>query len=179
MFEYLESLDNTKFGRFFKIFLTPIWFVMEWLCFKKYWNIILSEIVENDSIINFFDKNEFGISKNRIIKKDLIDNNEFLKGRSLNDCQAIIKKEFVIALTDLFKKHCNINIEEIISLTVTTDTVITTISNETYRNNIYEVAIQYCRLWWFQKAKKYLVWWLLTFLTLLIITFSIIYTTQI
>lgn len=176
IFNYLESLDTTKWGRFFKTFFAPIWFIMEWLCFRKYWNIILSELIETegDEIINFLDRNEFGLQKNRIIKKDLIDNNEFLKGRKLDECKEIIKKEYVIALTDLFKKYCNINIEEIISLTVNVDTKITKLNGESYRNNIYEVSLQYCRLWWFEKAKTYLFWWfVIIFILIGIIFFGI------
>ncbi len=174
MFNFLESLDTTKFGKFFKIFLAPIWFVLEWLCFRKYWNIILSELIEEDEIFNFLDRNEFGLQKNKIIKKDLIDNNEFLRGRKLDDCKEIIKKEYIIALTDLFRKYCNINIEEIISLVVTTDNKITKINGESYRNNIYEVSIQYCRLWWFEKAKTYLFWWFISVIIIGLIIFGIL-----
>ncbi len=163
MFNFLESLDTTKFGKWFKILLAPIWFLMEWLCFKKYWKIILSELIESeDAIIDFLDKNEFGILGNRLVKKDLIDNNEYLQGRKLEECRAIIKKEYVIALTDLFRKYCNVNIEEIIALTVSTDVKLTTINGEIFKNNIYEVAIQYCRLWWVQKAKIYTIWWFIS-----------------
>ena len=174
MFNYLESLDNTKFGRFFRTFLAPIWFVLEYICFKKYWKIILAELIENDEIINFLDRNEFGLQNNKIIKKDLIDNNEFLRGRKLDECREIIKKEYVIALTDLFRKYCNVNIEEIIALTVTTDTKITKLNGESYRNNIYEVAIQYCRLWWFNQAKTYLLWWFISIIIIALIIFGII-----
>lgn len=175
MFNYLESLDTTKFGRFFKTFFAPIWFIMEWLCFRKYWKIILSEIIENDEIINFFDRNEFGLQKNKLVKKDLIDNNEFLHGRKLDECKEIIKKEYIIALTDLFRKYCSVNIEEIIALIVSTDTKITKINGEAYRNNIYEVVIQYCRLWWFEKSKIYLFWWFVVIAIMVAITFGIKY----
>lgn len=174
MFQYLENLDTSNFGKFFKIFLAPIWFIQEWLCFKKYWKIILGELIENDPIFEFLDRNEFGLEKNRIVKKDLIETHEFLHGRKLDECKEIIKKEYVSELSNIIKSNCNINIEEIISLIVNTDIKITKQNGEVYRNAIYEVSIQYCRLWWLEKAKQYSYVWLV-FMGLLSIIFVILF----
>ena len=96
MFNFLESLDrnNSKKGLYFKIFLAPIWLLLEYICYKKYWEkIILPELVTNDEIFNFLNDNEFSLHKGILIKKDLIDDNDFLSAHRLDDCKNIIKKD--------------------------------------------------------------------------------------
>ena len=160
-YETLEKQDTSKSGRLFRIFLAPIWFLMEYFCFRKYWKIILSEFIETPELFKFLDQNEFALKNNRFVKMDLIDSNEYLQGRSLQDCKYIIKKEFVEELPKLIENNCSINIESLLTLIVNTDFVITQSEDgKSYRNAIYEVYIQYCRLWWVQKAKKYMFVWL-------------------
>ena len=176
MFTYLESLklEKTSFSkRLFKTLLAPIWFIMEYFCFKKYWKIILSELIENDKIFDFLDKNEFSIKNNRLIKKDLVDDNEFLRGRSLEECKHIIRKEYSEAFVDLFSKYCNINIAEIITLFVVVEPFLdeTTLK----RANVFEVDLYYSRLPFYESAKKSFKTWCLIFSIILIIIFSIIF----
>lgn len=171
MFQYLENLDTTRFGKFYKILLAPIWLIQEYICFKKYWKIILAELIENDSIFEFLDRNDFGLENNRLIKKEPIDSHEFLKGRKLEECKEIIKKEYISVLFDLISKNCNINIEEFVSLIVNTDIKIIKDNGNYYRHGIYEVIIQYCRLWWYEKAKKYTIIWSIVFVFLMAIIY--------
>lgn len=172
-YETLEKQDITKSGRLFRIFLAPIWFLMEYFCFKKYWKIILSEFIENQKLFEFLDQNEFALKDNRFVKMDLIDSNEYLQGRTLQDCKHIIKKEFVEELPRLIESNCSINIESLLTLVVNTDFMVTYAEDGTsYRNAFYEVYIQYCRLWWVQKAKKYMFVWLSV---ISVITFVLIF----
>ena len=175
MYQFLESLDNTTKGKYFRIFLAPIWLLLEWLCLKKYWyKIILPEFVTNDEIFSFFDKNEFGLKNGRFIKKDLIDSNEYLLGRKNEECKVIIKKEFIESLSKLISDNCSTNVEDYISLIVITDTVVTKKDDEIYRNNVYEVTIQFCRYWWFKKAQQYSFFWIVVFTLISIISYLII-----
>lgn len=169
MYRFLENLDITKSGKFFKIFLAPIWLLLEYICYQKYWkNIILLEFITNDKLFEFLDNNEFGYKKGRFVKKDLIDDNEYLSGRKLDDCKHIIKREFIETLTDLINTECTTNIEDYISLIVSTDIKISKVDDEVFQAKIYEVYIQFCRYWWLQKAIQYSIVWLLIFSLIII-----------
>ncbi len=174
MFNFLESLDrnNSKKGLYFKIFLAPIWLLLEYICYKKYWKkIILPELVTNDEIFNFLNDNEFSLHKGIFIKKDLIDDNDFLSAHRLDECKNIIKKEFVEKLSKLITENCNTNIEEYISLTVNTDNLLSKTDGEVYSNRVYEVTIQYCRFWWLKKSLQYSIIWLILICILCVISY--------
>lgn len=138
---------------------------MELIQYDKLWkNIVLPELVENDEIFTMFEKNDFQYKKGKFFKMDLLEENKFFTGRPLEECKVLIKKEFVDTLTKLITENCSLDIQDLISLIVTTDTLITKNSGEVYKNKIYTVSIQYCRLWWIKKATYYTIVWFIVLL---------------
>ena len=167
MISKLEKQDVTKSGKYFRILLTPIWLLLEYICYRKYWHkIVVPELITNDEIFNFLNRNDFEYRKKYFIKKDLIDDNEKISGKSLEEAKQVIKKDFVEALTNLISANCSVNIEDFISLLVETDLEVIKNQEEYFSGRVYSVKIQFYRLWWLQKAKKYTFIWLLIFLNI-------------
>lgn len=163
LFLKLESQDISSTGKWFRILLAPIWLILEYICYVKYWKrIIIPELITNDKIFEFLDKNEFEYTKDKLIKKDLIDEIESFNGKDLDTIKYEVQKEYTEHLINLISKNCSTNIEEYLSLIVNTDLEVIAVASEYYRVGIYKVIIQYCRLWWLNKARKYTFFWGLT-----------------
>lgn len=175
MYEFLESLDTSKFGRFFKVFLAPLWLLLEYICYRKYWKIILSELLGTPEICDLLNKNFFGLYHGRLVKKDLIDDNEYLSGRKLSECKEIIKHEYCEVLVKLISENCNTDIEELITLLVTTYTVPHKSDMDIVKVGVYEVSIQFNRYWWLSKAKHYTFAWLVGFCLLALAVLGIMF----
>lgn len=160
-YQYLENQDVSTSGKWFRIILSPIWLLLEYLTYRYQWKIIVSEFIENDKIFDFIDKNEFGLKFGKFIKKDLIDNVEFLRGRNIEESKKIIKDEYSETLRTLIQQNSNFNLGEIISLLVNIEVLLTKDkqTGEIYKNNVYSVSIQYIRLWWLNKAIQYTIVW--------------------
>lgn len=177
LYSKLEGQDVTNSGRLFRILLAPIWLLLEYLCYRKYWHkILIPELITNDNIFDFLDKNEFEYRKNKLIKKDLVEDYEKLNGRTESEIKQIIKADYVEALVKLISENCSTNIEDFLNLQVIVETEIREIDGEYFRASLFTVIIQFHRLWWLQKAKKYtLIWTMLVLLIILISTFIITY----
>ena len=152
---FLEKYFNGK-NRFWYILFSPIFMLLEFMTYRYFWKkIILPELITKDDIFKFLDKNEFGFHRGRLIKKDILDDNEFYDSLDLEQAKEAIKKEFVSGLTDLINAHSTFDIEEYLVLIVTTELKLTHNKGEVYRNKLYTVTIQYCRYYYLQKCSKY------------------------
>lgn len=173
MYTFLENLDKHPW---IKKLLGPIYLLLEYLCYKKFWNkIVVPELIETDEIFEFLNKNEFSYNNGKLIKKELINDVEFLHGRSLDECNELVKREFMIGLTKLIEKHCNTNIEQLLTLYTRTDTIThkDEIGNLSL-HNIFEVHIQFCRYYYLKIAKRYtIVWCIFLILIISAIYFSV------
>lgn len=177
--KYLEKLTGTyapqsRIDKLKCIVGAPIWWYLEKRCFNKVWkNIICKEILTNDEIVDFMNRNEFSYRPEKFYKADLISSNEFFKRSTLAESKVFIQKEYSEALVELFREHIQFDIEEYVTLIVETDTeVIQSPNGETVSAKIYKVTLQFCRYFYLQKAKTYLInWfiWLSLFLGFLII----------
>lgn len=160
IYTFLERQENNLW---FKLLVPPIWYLLEYICFVKLWKQhILEELVTNDEIFSFFDKNDFAYQNNKFIKKDLIDEHQKLIGHNLEEVKILVKQDYIEAFTKIISENCSTNIEEFITLIVNAETEVRCIDNEYYKSKIYTVIIQYCRLWWLQKAKQYSIIWLIS-----------------
>lgn len=160
IYSFLEKNDHSTFGKWFKIILAPIWFLLEYICYIKYWKkIIVPEMITNDKIFDFLDKNDFQYTGDSFCTKDLLDDYENLRGLSLEESRQKIRKEFVESLFALISENCSLNIEDLLTLQVFTQSIIKKISGEYFRANVYEVCIQYWRLWYLRKAKFSTIVW--------------------
>lgn len=172
IFNFLENMWMNKFNRFIYKLFSPVFLILEIITFRYYWNkIIIPELITNDKIFDFLDKNEFGFKRGRIIKKDLFDDNEFYDSLNLDEAKAKIKSEFVETITNLLSTETNIDIENYLTMIVLTDLKITKNQGEIYRNKVYTVYIQFCRYYFLMKCIKYTIIWI----SLLLISILSIY----
>jgi len=170
LFGFLENTESTKFKRIiYKLFI-PIFFILEYIVYKYFWEkIIIPEIITNDEIFNFIDNNEFGIKYGRFVKKDLIDTNEYYDSMKIDEARVLIKEEFVKKLTMLIDKNCLIDIENYITLQVLTKELITSKNGNYYNNKLYTVYIQFCRYFYLIRSLKILIYWILILLSIFIL----------
>lgn len=169
IFIFLETLDLKKKSKLIRFLFAPIMIILEFITYKYYWKIILQELIETDQLMDFLLKNEFGLSKGRLIKKDLYDDNEFYTSKTDKEAKELMKKEFVDKLVILIEKFCKINIENYLTLIVKTNTKITQQNNDVFQNKIYTVYLQYCRYYRIMELIKINIIWILLNLSLLIL----------
>jgi hypothetical protein len=157
---YTDLRLSTKFKRLIYNIFIPIFYILEYITYKHFWkNIVVTELLSNDEIVDFFDKNEFGYNGNKIYKQDLIESNEYFNRLTLEDSKHVIKKEYIDTLSELLKANIPFNIEEFITLIVTTELKIIKSNETNYRGRVYTVIIQFCRLFYLQKALVKLIYW--------------------
>ena len=144
IYNFLESYTNpnlsTKFRRFIYTIFIPLFIILEYLVYRFFWKkIVIVEMLTNDEIVNFLDKNEFAYKGNKIYKQDLITSNEFFDRLNLDESKQVIKKEFVETISELLSKNIPLNIEEYITLIVNTEIkIIKGDDGENYRAKVYK-----------------------------------------
>lgn len=107
---------------------------------KTYFDeMIIENLLTNDKIVDFFDKNEFGLVDNIIIKKDVIDENSFYGTiKSNKTLQVQIANEFKSAFLDILNEaDINFDIENYV--------IITVLIEEKKGIRIYTTKFQYFR----------------------------------
>lgn len=169
IFVFLETLDLKRRSKLIRFLFAPIIIVLEFLTYRYYWKIILQELIETDQLMDFLLKNEFGLNKGRLVKKDLYDDNEFYASKTDKEAKELMKKEFVDKIVILIEKFCKINIENYLTLIVETNTEITHQNDNVFQNKIYTVYLQYCRYYNMIKLIKTNIIWILLNLSLLIL----------
>lgn len=176
LFLFLESINTTKkFNRVMIFIFNPIFLLLEYLVYRYYWKtLILPELITNDDIFSFLDKNEFGFEKGRITKKDLFDDNEFYETLNMDEAKVKLKEEFVGTISDLLSKKTMFDIEEYLTLIVTTEYVITKNQGETYQNKVYTVYLQFCRYYYLmQRLRNFTSWIVLVLLLSISVYFGL------
>lgn len=154
---FLENFSSKKYYNFVMFIFSPIFLLLEFIIYKYYWKIILSELINNDNIIGFLDKNEFALQKGRLIKSDLFDDNDFYKDKSDDEVKFGIKGEYIEKLLALFN-FVSFDLENYLSIFVTTEYKVTNIRGSYYPNKIYTVFIQFNRYYYLMKTLKYSIW---------------------
>lgn len=171
--KYLENLTGTyqkqtKFNKLKCIVGSPIWYYLEKKCFNKFWkNIICHEILTNDDIVDFLDKNDFTYKPDKFYKMDLISSNPFFDRSTLQESKVFIQKEYTDVFIELFRKHIQFDIEEYVNLNI--DTEVEIFKNELGENisaKVYTVTLRFCRQHYLQKAKMSFINWIIGILVL-------------
>lgn len=174
LFNFLEHCTNedTKIKLYtilYKVF-APVALLCESICYWFFWrHICLTEILTNNEIVGFLDRNEFGYKWNKIYKADILDDKEFYVDKSLNDSKHLLKAEFVKSFTELFENNIPFKIEDYITLIVSTELKTLVDNGERFRSKIYTVKLIYCRDFYFNKCVKLTIKWLLIVLLFLLI----------
>lgn len=178
LFESLEFYTHptkiTKFKKYYYILAIPYFFCLELFVRYKIWKkLIIPELITNDIIIEFLDKNEFAYKNGILHKMDLLETNEYYDRMSLDESKEVVKVEFIKTFLELFRNNVQIDVEDWVNILVTTDyKYVTDKENKLVKSKIYEVKLQYCREFFFLRAKSLFYKWLLT---LILITIPIIY----
>lgn len=166
LFNHLEYYTHptkiTKSKKFFYRFLIPYFFIIEYFVRLRLWKkIIVPELITNDNVITFLDKQEFSYKNGIIFKQDLIESNEYFDRLDLNNAKEVIKKEYIETLDKLFQENIQINIEDWITILINVDFkyVQEKQTGELIRGRIYEVKIQFCREFFYLRARKYFLIW--------------------
>lgn len=154
----LETADTNKYKRFLYLLFLPITSLFEYYCFKHFNTIIFTEL-SNDDFIEFLDKNEFGYKNNQLIKMDVIDS-EYHISLKPDILRNSIRNELNNAFIQKIRTTTNINVEEILSITVD-------VFQENSGVKHYKACVQYFRYYVVLENKKYLKYWSVYFVILL------------
>ena len=169
---FTDPIKSTKTKSLIQNILCPIFLLLEYMCYKYFWkNIVIKEMLSSDEIVDFLDKNEFGYTGNYILKSDLLSYNEFYDRLDLNEAKQLIKKDFVTAISEIITKNISINIEDFINLTVTTEIKIINKNNNTFKEKIYTVKLQFSRYYFLQQIIKKFYAWIIIVLSLTILLY--------
>lgn len=144
--------------KFLSIVFAPIFYFIYWRECVTFWNIITNEIGDKKDIIDFLDKNEFGVGKFKLYKGDVIYEDSELSIYGNEQLKQVITQEYSEMLLSLFKKNCSIDIENYISLIVQIDIERNENTNQIFK--IYHVIITYYRIGLFDKSVLMFKWWL-------------------
>lgn len=157
---FFDRVEYQKTMKLLYYLFLPISLILEILVYRHFWfNFICAELLTNDIIVDFLDKNEFGYKKGLlpyIYKKHIVESDEKVSIYSLEELEYIVKGDYVTSLTKLIEEHSSINVENYIELEVTTDIVRTP-----EKNKMYSVYIWFYRYRLIKKAFNKLIWWCL------------------
>jgi hypothetical protein len=183
MYRLLIFLDNTvkddtsKFVNFLINIFAPFFYLLEYIAYYYFWKkIVIFELLTNDVIVDFLDKNEFGLinNKSKISKCDLIESNQYFDRLSLEDSKIIIKKEFVETISELINKNISINIEDYITLIVETEKKVIFEKNQRFAEKVYSVDIQFYRYYFLKILQKKTIYWFIYLGIVLLIGYFLI-----
>lgn len=169
--QWSSNPNNSKKYSILTIIFAPIFFLLHRKECKYFWDIIINEFGDNDEIVKFFDRNEFGLTPLKIYKKDVIDDSSDLINYSTENLKEVIFKDYSQSLLQLFNKNCTIDVENYISLLVDV---------ELYRKDnsiikLYTVSIVYYRLNLYLSMKRILKWWCISLTIILSILYMLIF----
>ncbi len=160
--QYFDENKSSKLKSFFTFLITPIFYLLEYLVYRYYWKkIVIVEMLTSDEIVGMLEKNDFSYDGKIIKKADLLSENEYFDRLNLDEAKELIKKEYVLFFDELFQKNVAINIEDYITLIVTTETKAVKDKGEVFRDKIYTVTLMFCRYYYLQKIKTKLKIWLI------------------
>lgn len=141
IYKKLDTLQKTlidnpkKYTRF--IIYYYIWELIVKNFFDK---LIIDTLTTEENLLDFFDRNEFGIKNNQLYKKDIIDETTFYGEMKNVEVSKTIKKDFErILLDELKESEINIDIENYINVFVEVDIDIQT------KFRIYSIYVRYYR----------------------------------
>lgn len=165
---FLEFVNSTnqiqsKFlAKLIFIIFLPIIYLIELLVYYHFWKvIIIREMLTNDNIVDFFDRNEFAYQGNKLYKEDLITGNDYYDSKPLDHVQKLLREEFVNSIYQIIKENTQLNLEDNLNLIVECD--IKSIKNQTevLRAKVYSVTIRFYRYHILSSYKSKLFLWVL------------------
>lgn len=141
-------------GGIFGFLLSPLLLILEVIFAVKYWSIVLYEMITNDRIFDFLDKNDFSLQRTRfrLVKKDFIRPDHPLYTYSndtvttMTKIKETVTKDYVQGLTKIIDESSKFDIQNYISIIADAYVKMYRFNGDIYFYKIYEVYIQYWRL---------------------------------
>lgn len=164
--ENIYEKNPKKYG-----FFCVYYFIIE-LILKRYFDkLIFTNLLTQNTIIEFLDKNEFGFKNNVLYKKDIIDENTFYGEMKNIEIEKLLKSDFEkILLQEINDSYITIDVENYINIFVTVE------SDKIKNLRIYSIYIRYYRNEIINITKSKVIKRLVIyFITLLIILFGYFY----
>lgn len=161
----LENIENKDSSLLWNTILLPISLLLEFLYFRKYWGLICDEMITNDALWNFLDKNDFGYTGKSFVKYGLVEDYEYLQLYK-DKLQETINKEFVLNLSDIIEKNSSFDLENHLILTTEVDYSIEDKKPFQY----FMVSIYFHRLPMLQQKFKKFIWSTVAILMVTMIT---------
>lgn len=153
------SKKKEKRREFWRILIAPYHLLMEYLTIRNFWKFITDEIGDNVELVTLLDKNEFGIGKWKIYKKDVLFPDDQIYVHDLDKLKLMYFNEFSEAIMTALKKSA-FDVENYVSLVV--DAYLHRESGVMLK--MIEVSIMYYRYPLFLKAKRYFKYWIISVL---------------
>lgn len=150
----LEKTEKNKFLLFLYFLFLPIFYLIEYICYKYFWKKILTEMLENDDMVKFFDENEFGFKTNKLYKIDIVEPDTFLDQFRIDELKLKIYQEISEILTQKISEITAFNLEDYINVSVRIDIV------EGLKQ--YTIELRYYRYYLVKTNFIWLILWLFT-----------------
>lgn len=180
-----EKIKKSRWNKFKHVLFTPYYFFMESFCRRKIWvNYIMRDMITNDEIIDFLDKQDFTIRNNVFIKKGLCNDPEKSEKDNIynfSDMEKVkdfVTKDYIQYFIKLLTKNFQFDVENYVNLHVKTEVAVVHEKQDDkyFREPIYIVIFQYWREQNYLEEKHHFLIWLITFLICIsFITFIIIF----
>lgn len=147
LYHFLEDENKSSFWKFIFRWFPFIEYILEKRVFKHYWNkIILPELIENDEIFAWFDRNDFEIYQDKYFRTiGIIDEYEILRGKTFKQIKQHLISDYTPSLMNVLKNNSNLNIEDYLMLDVIVEKREFKIYDSIYFQDIFEVSIKYIR----------------------------------
>lgn len=162
--KHIEKNYNTKYYNFFLLY----YFILETIVKNYFEKFIINNIFEQENIMDFLNRNEFGLKNNILYKKDIIDETQYYGELNNIELEKLIKKDFEnIFLEEIQKSNINFDIENYLNVFVKID-------NNIEKNlRIYSIYIRFYRLFLVQELKEKLLKKMKKYFIIIIILISI------
>jgi hypothetical protein len=171
IFKFLERTyiieEKAKFlNNLFYFLFAPFYFILESICKRSIWRtVILTELITNEQVFDFFCKHEFEYNKGQFRKVELLNSNEYYDTPNTYNFKKIrerIKRDYVNAFKNLFSHNIPFDIENYVTLMVNVDVKAVNNNGDYLREPVYEVLFYYCRrLHWLKSRNNFIIWMIL------------------
>jgi hypothetical protein len=169
-----QKIYNDKKNRKKRILhwlFNPYFFFLECAYRRKiWWKYIIPAIIQNDNIFHYLDDNDFELKDGLFHKIELTSDKEYYDVGDPVVIKERVKKDFITIFINLFKDNLSFDIENYVTLIVDVNTKYVEDHHEYYKSQVYEVFLQSCRHEFHLIAKHRFIAWIISFVSLLLLT---------
>lgn len=172
----MVNIKNGKFKKFIFILFIPLFFIFELIYRKNIWNrFVKKTLITNDAIFQYLDNNDFELVDNKFHKIELIEENDYFNIDDEKESKSRIMKYYIEQITNLLKTNINFDIESYLTLIANIDIKYVNSHNEYYKAKVYELYLQSCRQYHYDKIKKYFLIYSIIVLSIVVFIFLFLF----